>query len=425
MKINTPKIGRFSKTEKAWIMYDWANSAYSIFIAVVLPLFAASLAKGAGVDVATHTSNWGIASSIACAIVAVCAPILGAMADYKGLRMRFFISFFVIGVLSTGIIPAINSYMAILIIYGVTNFGFAGANVFYDAFLVDVTSIERMDKVSTWAFGMGYIGGSTIPFLVTIALSTFGHLIGISGTQTMQISAIITALWWAVFTMPFIRNVKQITAIEREKGIIIKSFKRLGSTLKNIKNHKALFIFLIGYFFYIDGVGTIIKMATTYGSALGIDDTALMIGLLITQVVAFPCAILYGNLAAKFSAKRMILVGIATYFGVCLVGYFMSTAWHFYLLACLVGTAQGGIQALSRSYFGKLIPDKNRAGEFFGFYNIFSKFESVVGTALMAVVIRLTGNVNAGVLSVLAMFIIGGLITLSVPDDKKIPETSK
>ncbi len=418
MEAKSRRHTMFTKPEKGWIMYDWANSAYSIFIAVVLPLFAASLAAEAGVDTVTHTANWGIASSIACAIVAVCAPILGAMADYKGLRKRFFIAFFIIGVLSTGIIPVVNNYMAILIIYGVTNFGFAGANVFYDAFLIDVTTVNRMDKVSTWAFGMGYIGGSTIPFLVTIAMSTFGHLIGITGAMTMQISALITAVWWAVFTIPFLRNCKQLTSIQPERGIISSSFKQLGNTLKHIKKHKFLFLFLIGYFFYIDGVGTIIKMATTYGSALGIDDTALMIGLLITQVVAFPCAILYGNLAAKYSAKRMILVGICTYFGVCLVGYFMCKAWHFYLLAALVGTAQGGIQALSRSYFGKLIPDKTRAGEFFGFYNIFSKFESVLGTALMALIVSLTGNVNAGVLSVLAMFIIGGAITLRVPDDK-------
>lgn len=420
--VKKTKQKMFTKQEWSWIFYDWANSAYSIFIATVLPIFASSVARVSGIDSVTHTANWGYTSAIACVLVALSSPILGTLADYKGVRKRFFIAFFLLGVLSTGIIPIANSYIAVLIIYGITNFGFAGANVFYDAFLLDVTTNDRMDKVSSWGFGMGYIGGSTIPFLVTIALNLFGERIGVDGTMTMQISCFLTAIWWALFTLPLIFNVKQISGIEREPHMVANSFKRLGHTLKNIKKHKFLFIFLIAYFFYIDGVGTIIKMATTYGDALGIDSTALMVGLLITQVVAFPCAIIYGKLASRFSSKKMILVGIVTYFAVCVVGYFMKSATEFYILAGLVGTAQGGIQALSRSYFGKAIPDKRQAGEFFGFFSIFSKFESVLGTFLMSTVITLTNNINLGVVSILLTFIIGGTLMLFVPDDKNLEQ---
>lgn len=408
----------FSKPEFAWIMYDWANSAYSILVAAVLPLYAAKMAENGGVTSVQHTANWGYASSITGLIIAVLAPVLGAVADYHLRRMRLFIAFFAVGVLATGLIPFNNSYMTLLVLYGITNFGFAGANLFYDAFLVDVTSNERMDKVSTWGFGLGYIGGSTIPFLASIALIMFGSNFGVDETMAMRMSCFITALWWAVFTIPFFRNVRQHTSITPERGMLKKSLLRVFETLKAAKKHKYLFIFLIAYFFYIDGVGTIIKMASTYADALGLGATDIILGLLLTQVIAFPCSILYGRLAERYGAKRMLYTGIATYLGVCVVGYLMAHAWQFYLLASLVGTAQGGIQALSRSYFGRLIPDKRRAGEFFGLYNIFGKFESVLGTALMGIVVSATGRINDGVVPILAVFILGGLLLLFVPDDK-------
>ncbi len=409
---------RFTKQETAWMLYDWANSAYSILVAAVLPLFASSMAQSAGVSSVAHTANWGYASSLTGLAVAVLAPILGSITDYRTLRMRLFAAFFAVGVLSTGLIPITNSYIGLLLLYGITNFGFSGANVFYDAFLVDVTTPERMDKVSTWGFGLGYIGGSTIPFLISIGLIMFGPSFGVSELAAMRVSCLITALWWALFTIPFFRNVRQITAIEPEPHMIANSLKRLGGTFRDIKKHKRLFIFLIAYFFYIDGVGTIIKMASTYAAALGLDSTSIILGLLLTQVVAFPCSILYGKLCDRFSAKKMLYFGIATYLLVCVVGFVMAHAWQFFLLAGLVGTAQGGIQALSRSYFGKLIPDKRRAGEFFGLYNIFGKFESVLGTALMGVVMSLTGRVNDGVIPVAITFIIGAALLFFVREDK-------
>ncbi len=412
------KQKRFTRQETSWMFYDWANSAYSILAAAVLPLFAGAMAESAGVSAVAHTANWGYASSLTGLVVAVLAPILGSITDYRTLRMRLFAAFFAVGVLSTGLIPMTNSYIGLLILYGVTNFGFSGANVFYDAFLVDVTTPERMDKVSTWGFGLGYIGGSTIPFLISIALIMKGSLIGIDEMMAMRISCFITALWWAVFTIPFFRNVRQITAIEPEPHMIGNSLKRLGGTFRDIKKHKNLFIFLIAYFFYIDGVGTIIKMASTYAAALGLGATSIILGLLLTQVVAFPCSILYGKLCDRFSAKKMLFFGIGTYLLVCVTGFLMAHAWQFFLLAGLVGTAQGGIQALSRSYFGKLIPDKHRAGEFFGLYNIFGKFESVLGTALMGLVMSMTGRINYGVLPVAVTFLIGATLLFFEKEEK-------
>lgn len=399
------------------MLYDWANSAYSILIAAVLPLYASAMAAASGVTNAQHVSNWGYVSSLTGLIVAVLAPILGAMADYRSQRKRMFAAFFVVGVLATGMITFSSGYAMLLVLYAVTNFGFSGANVFYDAFLVDVTTPERMDKVSAWGFGVGYIGGSTIPFLISIALILFGGRFGIDETLAMRISCLITALWWALFTIPFFRNVQQLTAIDPEPHMAVKSLKRVGSTLRAAKQHKQMFVFLIAYFFYIDGVGTIIKMASTYSDALGLGMMDIIIGLLLTQIVAFPCSILYGNLSQRFGAKRMLFVGITTYLGVCVVGFLLQYAWQFYLLATLVGTAQGGIQALSRSYFSRLIPDKARAGEFFGLYNIFGKFESVMGSALMALVVSLTGNVHYGVIPIFISFLIGGALLMKAPKE--------
>ncbi len=408
------KQGRFTKPEWAWMMYDWANSAYSILIAAVLPLYASAMAKSAHISSVQHTSNWGLASSVTGLIIAVLAPLLGAVADYRTLRMRLFAAFFAVGVLATGAIPLTNAYVGLLILYGITNFGFSGANLFYDAFLVDVTTSERMDRVSALGFGLGYIGGSTIPFLASIGLIMFGKRIGVDETTAMRISCLLTAVWWAVFTIPFFQHVRQITAIEPEKGMIKQSLLRVWSTLKAARQYKQMFLFLVAYFFYIDGVGTIIKMASTYADALGLGATDIILGLLLTQVVAFPCSVLYGRLAGRFGTKRMLFAGIVTYIGVCAVAFTMQYAWQFYLLAGLVGTAQGGIQALSRSYFGRLIPDKRRAGEFFGLYNIFGKFESVMGTAMMSAVITATGKVNMGVIPILGVFLIGAALLACV-----------
>ena len=282
-----------------------------------------------------------------------------------------------------------------------------------------MTTDERMDRVSSTGYGLGYIGGSTIPFIIAIVLLQFGDKLGISYNVAVPIVFIMTALWWAAFTIPFWRNVKQTHWVEKERNALAQSFKRLVETFRHIRQYKGLFLFILAYFFYIDGVGTIIHMATTYGDTLGLSSTELVIALLATQVVAFPCAILYGRLAKRFGARAMIGVGIVTYLGICVLAFFTSNFWMYLALAVLVATTQGGIQALSRSYFGKLIPNKEQANEFYGFLDIFGKFATFMGPALFGFTAMVTGQSQFGVLSVMILFLIGGAIFfLGVPKEK-------
>ena len=389
-------LKNFTKAEKSWIFYDWANSAYSVVIsAAILPIFFKTLAKNGGVSPNMADSYWGYANSIATLIVAILAPILGTVGDYKGKKMQFFKFFFILGALSTAALSFTDQWMALLIIYMITVVGFSSANIFYDAFLIDVTTEEKMDAVSSYGFALGYIGGSTIPFVISIGLVLFGSKIGISSSLAVKMSFMLTAIWWIVFSIPMLKNVKQIYYIEREKDIIKKSFLRLYNTFTNIRQYKKVFVFLLAYFFYIDGVHTIIKMATVYGDSVGVGSNSLLLALLMTQIVAFPFAIIYGKLAKKVGTKTMLLVGIAIYIIICFVGYNMKTAVEFWILALLVATSQGGMQALSRSYYGKMIP-KEKANEFFGFYDIFGKFAAIMGPALYAMFSQITGNSRMG-----------------------------
>lgn len=413
------KTKRFTKPEWSWILYDWANSAYTIVVTtVVLPLFFADVTLKAGVSDVNSNAYWGYANSIAGLLVAVAALFLGSLSDYKGWRSKFFKLFFFVGVGTTILLSLTNNWLMMLIIYALTVVGFNGSLAFYDAFLPDVTTTARMDKVSSWGFGMGYIGGSTIPFILSIALIQFGEGFGIPLELAYRISFLIAAVWWLLFTIPMLKNVRQTTGYDPEKGAIRKSLARLGHTIKDAVKNKNMVVFLIAYFFYIDGVGTIIKMATKYSLSMGIGKTDIIIAMLMVQVIAFPCAIFFGRLAGKLGTRTMIFGGIGVYFGVCVVGFYMHSALELYILAALVGTSQGGIQALSRSFFGKLIPDKNKSGEYFGMYNIFGKFEAIMGTALMGVVTQLTGKANYGVLSVMVTFAVGAVLLLFVKSPK-------
>jgi MFS transporter, UMF1 family len=412
-------MSKLSKTEKSWILYDWANSAYSMTVtSTILPIYFKSVTQSAGVEPVTSTAYWGYANSIYTIILVLLSPILGTIADYKGYKKKFFTLFFTIGMTFTALLSLIPTglWILLLVFYIISAIGFSGSNTFYDAFLVDVTTDERMDRISTYGFAWGYIG-STIPFIICIAIIMLSQykLIPIDQTTASKTSFIITALWWGVFTIPLFRNVKQNYGIEIEPNPVINSFKRIIKTFKNIKKHRATFMFLIAYFFYIDGVDTIIKMSTAYGTDLGISSTSLLIILLATQFVAFPFALLYGKLAEKFKAKNMLYVGIIVYTIICIYAYFMKTTLDFWLLAMLVGTSQGGIQALSRSYFSKLIPKEN-ANEFFGFYNIFGKFAAIMGPLLLGIVAQITGKTTNGVFSIIILFIAGGIFLTRVKE---------
>ncbi len=407
------------KTEKSWMMYDWANSAYSVVITTaIFPIYFKSVATEQGVEAVNSTAYLAYTVSIATLILAILGPILGAVANYEGMKKKLFFTFFTIGSASTfslALVPSDN-WLLLLILYIFTAVGFHGANIFYDSFLVDVTTYERMDYISAKGFGLGYIG-STIPFLVSIIIIISAQMewISLSTSTASRLAFIITALWWATFTIPMLRHVTQQSGLPKPPKVVKASFQTTLSTLKQIPQYRHVFIFLIAYFFYIDGVGTIIAMSTAYGTDLNISATTLLIVLFVTQLVAAPFAILYGRLAKKYGPKRMLYVGISVYIIVCIYAFFLKTALDFWILAMLVATSQGGIQSLSRSYFAQLIP-KEKASEFFGFYNIFGKFASIMGPLLVAMTAQLTGSTAYGVFSLVILFIVGGILLRFVPN---------
>jgi len=407
---------KMSREERSWILYDCGNSAYSIAISTALLPVVFGMFEN--VD---SSMDLGYFNTLASLVVAILSPILGSIADYKDKKKRFFLFFFVLGVLFTtslAFVPPSSGMWQLLAIFYVLSFvGFAGANVFYDSFLVDVTSNERMDNVSARGYAYGYIS-SVIPFGISLALIV---LLGMDEAIGYQAGFIVTALWWGLFTLPMLRNVHQKHYIEPEPKPVANSFRRLASTFRNIRQYRTVFLFLLAYFFYIDGVDTIIVMVVPYAtSVLGSDalDTFMLLGiLLLIQIIAFPFALLYGRLAKRYSTGRMIIMGIFTYVLVCIGGYFLTAVWQIFLLGALVASAQGGIQALSRSYYAKIIP-KQHSNEFFGFYNIIGKFAAIMGPGIMALTTTLTGNPRWSILAIIPLFLIGVLLFIFLPKQR-------
>lgn len=430
-------LSGLTRAEKSWMMYDWANSAHSVVVVTILPIFYESLTHNSTEAVA----RWGTGTSVAMLIIALFAPILGVLGDFQHWKKRLFTGFVILGVLACAAMAPVPFLqvdanaealgLALLILYILSTVGFAGANLYYDSFLPEVTTNERMDRVSTVGYGLGYIGGSTIPLLIFLLM----NLAGIAMNLCLSVAFGLTAVWWVVFTIPLWKNVHQTHFVPRRQGVLKESMKNLASTARRIVRNKTMLVFLLAYFFYIDGVGTIIHMSTIYGSALGIDATQMLLALLLVQVLGLPFALVYTRLAARFGARTMVGVGILIYSGVCVFGFFVQQAWQFWVLAILVSTSQGGIQALSRSVFGKMLPEKERSSEFFGFYDIFGKFSAIMGPALFGGVVawvgdwlmRRQGIVEAeasaetldaiarqaspwGVLSVLLIFLVGGAL---------------
>jgi len=411
-----------TRQERSWVLYDWANSAYSIIITTaIFPIFFKSVAA-AGVEGYLSTAWWGYANGLYTLILAVLAPILGTIADYQAKKMKFFLAFFLLGVIATlGLyLVAQGEWVKALLIYMGSALGFSGANIFYDAFLVDVTTEDRMDWISTSGYGWGYIG-STIPFVLCLVLITAHESLGFqSSVPAVRISFLVTGLWWLFFTIPFLRNVRQVHFLESSASPVRDSFRRLGETLRGIRQYRNLAIFLGAYFFYIDGVDTIIKMATPIAIDVGIGESVLLIVLMVIQIVAFPFALLYGRLARRFSAKAMLFTGIGVYVVITLLAFFLpflgsqeAKTALFWVLSMLVATSQGGIQALSRSMYGKLVP-KERSAEFFGFYNIFGKFAAIMGPVLVAFFGGVMRNTAFGILSINLLFVTGGVLLFFV-----------
>lgn len=422
---------KLSKPERSWVMYDWANSVHSTVISTaIFPLWFGQVARGGGLT-DTQTTFWlGTANTTYAVVVAVMAAVLGTLSDFRGYRKRIFTPFWLLGVVATAglVFVGDSAWQFALILYIMTFIGFAGANIFYDASLRDVTTLDRMDMVSSKGFGYGYIGGSTIPFLLSL-----GVIAIISGMDLadglpvlgVKISFALTALWWFVFTFPYIRNVQQTHGIDPVPSPVAESFRRLGRTFREIKKHRRIFLFLIAYFFYIDGVNTIIKMATNFADSIGVGFMVLLGALVGIQALAFPFALLYGRLAGKFGARRMLFAGIGVYAVITALGTIMPLVPEsfvipiFGLVSVLVASSQGGIQALSRSYFASLIPSADSSGEFFGFYNMMGKFAAILGPILMgsfprlAVLLGIADERVAysfGVGAIFLLFLIGGIL---------------
>lgn len=414
---------KLSKAEKSWILYDFANSSYGLIImTAIMPIYYKSYIAG-GVPEATSTADWGFANSAAGLAVALIAPVLGAIADVKQKKKLFLAIFLIGGVICTGMFSVAEPGMRFftLGLYALSLIGFAGGNIFYDSLLIDVTTKRRMDWISGAGYAWGYIGGA-LPFILAIILIGIGEKYKL-GNEMTRLSFIITAVWWAVFSIPVLKDVRQKYIIKTGSRTVWQAIKNLIDTIKKIKQYRNIALFLGAYFLYIDGVDTIIRMAVPYGRDAGLTAFLLMMTVLGLQLLAFPFALLYGHWAMVFGTKRMLYVAIAvytviTFFAFLLPGINDNTTKLivFFTLAFMIASSQGGIQALSRSYFGKIIP-KEQAAEFFGFYNIFGKFATIFGPLLIAFSSRWLGNARYGMLSLVLFFIGGGVLLYCVKEE--------
>ena len=398
---------KFSPTglERAWILYDVGNSAFVLLVATLIPIFFNALAEEGGLSSVDYLAYWGYAASAVTIIMAVLSPILGTLADTRGFKKPIFILCLVVGVAGCCAMGLAKTWLPFLLIFVFAKVGFSGSLVFYDSMLSDVTTPDRMDVVSSRGYAWGYIG-SCVPFVVCLALVLGSGAIGLSQMTALNIALFITAAWWLAMTLPLLKTYRQLHYVEVEKHAIRQSFARIGHTLRHLHEDKQVFWFLLAFFCYIDGVYTIIDMATAYGTALGLDTTGLLLALLVTQIVAFPSALIFGRLSAKYPSTTLIPVCIAAYAGIALFAFFLTQQWQFWVLAFVVGMFQGGVQALSRSHFAKIIPPE-KSGEYFGLFDICGKGASFLGTMIVSVGSQLTGSANVGVGSLIVLFIVG------------------
>lgn len=406
---------KMTREEWSWVLYDVANSAYVLLVATILPILSNEMAIAEGYTANQATAAWSFAATAATLLFIVLGPILGACADNRGAKRKLFLVFFVLGVIGCAVMGFMQGWIAFLVVYVVSKIGFNGSLIFYDSMLTDITEDDRMDEVSSRGFAYGYIG-SCLPFLLGLAVVLLSQsgVLPLSLPSACLIALLITAVWWSALTVPLLRTYQQRYFVQAQAQPVRESFRRLLGTLRNIGQNRAAFLFLLAFFFYIDGVYTIIEIATPYGISMGIGTTHLLLALLLTQVVAFPFAILFGRLAKKYSTRKLLETAILIYFGIALFAFQLDKTWEFWMLAAMVGGVQGGVQALSRSFFARLIP-KERSNEFFGFYDIFGKSASFVGTTLMGVIITATNKPNLGVIPIAVMFVIGYLLLRAVP----------
>ena len=397
----------------SWALYDWANSAFAITVmSAFFPLFLKQYWSD-GADATLTTFRLGLANSIGGLIIAILSPILGAIADQGGTRKRCLIIFAAMAIVMTGALQFVarGDWPLAIALYVLAAIGFSGSNSFYDALLVSVAGEPQLDKVSSLGFALGYLGGGLL-FAVNVAMTLWPARFGlVDAAEAVRLSFGMVALWWAVFSIPLVLFVKEPDAVGRLSGWSATSagFRRLAATFREIRRLRIVLLFLLAYLLYIDGVGTLARMALDYGMALGFDEKNLIVALLITQFVGFPASIAFGHLGARFGAKAGITIGLGTYVAATLWAYRMESIWEFYALAVVIGLVQGGVQALSRSIFARIMP-ADRPGEFFGFYNMLGKFAVVLGPLLVGSAALATGSSRAAILVLVALFVAGGVL---------------
>ncbi len=409
-------------------MYDFGNSAFATTImAAVLPVYYANVAAS-GLEEGLATSYWGYSQSISVLLVAILAPILGAISDFSAAKKKFLQFFAFMGIIASILLAFVGEgdYILASILFIVGSIGFSGGNIFYDGFLPEVADKDEMDRVSSGGYAYGYIGGGillTINILMILNPQWFGLPNTVAATQ---LSFATVGIWWLVFSIPLLKNIKEEKKVEikRDKSYIAIGFSRVGNTFREIKQYKQALIFLLAFWLYNDGISTIMRMATIYGAEIGIAGNDLIVALLITQFVGIPFTFFFGWLASKITAKRALSITLLTYMVITILGYFMTSAIHFYVLAIAVGMVQGGAQSLSRSIFGRMIPE-NKHAEFFGFYGISSKFAAMFGPFLFAFIGQITGNSRFGIISLIFFFIAGLIILRFVDVEKGIEEAQR
>lgn len=412
---------------RAWTMYDWANSAFATTImAAVLPIYYASL--GATADApALMTSRWGFTTAIAALIAAVISPILGAVADFRGAKKKFLTIFMVIGVISTALLFFPNKpgdWLLASIIFIFANIGFAGSLVYYDALLPHVARADEIDQVSSRGYMMGYIGGGLLLAVNLVMIMFLPEIVPSLGVGLMtRLSFVTVAIWWAIFTIPILTRVKEpvrrIEAGEEGMNPIKVSFQRLAKTFAEIKKYRDLAMGLLAFWVYANGIGTIITMATIYGTELGFGRTTLIGTLLMVQFLAAPFAFFFGWLSRKIGTKKGIYITLIVYTLIAIAGYFLYQEWQFWLLGAAVATVQGGSQALSRSLIGKMMP-KSKSAEFYGFFSVFEKFASILGPAIFGVISVIMGESRLSIASLVTFFAVGIFILSRVNVERGI-----
>lgn len=407
---------------RSWVMYDWANSAFATTImAAVLPVYYAQVA-GATLGGNLATVYWAYTTSISLLVAAILSPILGAIADFRGSKKRFLMIFMIIGVAGTALLYFVKTgdWLIASLFFVLGELGFAGSLVFYDSLLPHITTPDNIDQVSSRGYAMGYLGGGIL-LAINLVMIMFAPK-EMTGIMT-RLSFLSVAVWWLVFSIPVLRNVPEppnrVLAGEKGVNAVKVSFKRLAKTFREIRNYRDLFIFLIAFWFYNDGIGTIIKMATIYGAEIGLGQTTLIGTLLMVQFVAIPFAFLFGWLAKKIGTKKSIYLSLLVYTGISIMGYFLSKEWQFWALGFAVATVQGGSQALSRGLFGRLVP-KSKSAEFFGFFSVSEKFAGIMGPFVFGIVGQLMGNSRLAIVSLIIFFIIGAALLSQVDEEKGV-----